>query len=155
MNLFAWVRVVHVVSVILWIGGVSFVTSILLSPATSFESLDQRLKIFALVERRFVWQARLMVLLAGGSGLWMMRILGGWHWLVQPSFWWLHLMLFTWTVFTVFLFVVEPLGHGRMKALVQRDPEVAWRRLRIMHVILWILLLVTVICAVAGSHGAF
>ena len=155
MSFFDWVRVVHVLAIILLIGGVSFVAIILLLPATTFESLEKRLRAFSLIERRFVWQARVMILLTGLSGLWMMHILGGWPWLIHAGHWWTHLMLFTWMIFAVLLFIVEPFGRGRLKTLIQHDPEAAWRRLRTIHVAIWVMLLITVICAVGGNHGVF
>ena len=62
-------RVVHVLSVVLWIGGVGLVTTALLPAMRRFPDPAQRAAVFEAVEGRFGAQARITVLLAGLSGL--------------------------------------------------------------------------------------
>jgi len=62
---------VHVVAIVLWIGGVAIVWTVLLPAVRRFKSAAGRVAFFELVERRFAWQARGTTLLAGASGFYM------------------------------------------------------------------------------------
>ena len=58
-------RVLHVLGVVVWIGGVSMVTTVVL-PAVRRGALgEDRLKAFEAFERRFIWQAQAAVLVVG------------------------------------------------------------------------------------------
>src|SRR5262245_2184780 len=52
-------RAVHIVFVVLWIGGVGFVTTVLLPAIRGLKASDERMAFFHAVERRFAWQARI------------------------------------------------------------------------------------------------
>jgi len=59
-----------------------------------------------------------------------------------------------WSIFTVMLFVAEPLFlHRVLLERAERDPEGTFRRIQRMHWVLLTLSLVTVVGAVAGAHG--
>jgi uncharacterized membrane protein len=53
----------HVLSVVLWIGGVAMVTTVLLPMVQRFKSAQERMDFFFAIERRFAWQARATSLL--------------------------------------------------------------------------------------------
>jgi len=55
---------VHVLSVMLWIGGLAFVTTVVL-PALARLPAAQRIPAFLEIERRFGSQARVLVLVVG------------------------------------------------------------------------------------------
>jgi len=62
--------------------------------------------------------------------------------------------LLVWAIFTVMLFIAEPLFlHRWFLERAQRDPEGTFRRIEHMHWVLLTISLVTVVGAVAGSHG--
>jgi len=66
----------------------------------------------------------------------------------------MHAMVFVWAVFTVMLFVAEPLFlHRWLLARAARKPEETFRLIQIMHWILLAISLVTVLGATLGSHG--
>lgn len=94
LNSYALWRAVHVLSVLLWIGGVAFVTTVLL-PALRRHQQDYAM--FELLEHRFGWQAKITTQLAMLSGVAMLWISEGWHRLADT--WWLWAMLLTWAVF--------------------------------------------------------
>jgi hypothetical protein len=58
-------RTIHVLAVVLWIGGVGFVTTVLLPAVRRMKSPADRLNFFDDIERHFAWQARITTLLAG------------------------------------------------------------------------------------------
>ena len=71
MDGFILARVIHVIAVLLWIGGVAFVTLALMPIIRADQAPSARMTAFHAIERRFSAQAKLWVLLAGASGLWM------------------------------------------------------------------------------------
>lgn len=151
---FILARVAHVIGVVLWIGGVAMVATVLLPAIMQFKSASERVGFFQLVERRFAWQARFTTLITGVSGFYMLYLLHGWSRYVDPHYWWVHAMTLTWVLFTVMLFVLEPLVlHQHLAEQAQSDPEGAFRRIRWIHWVLLALSLVTIAGAVAGSHG--
>lgn len=147
-------RVLHVLGVVLWIGGVAMVTTVLLPAVRELSSAEQRVALFERIERRFAWQARFTTLLTGLSGFYMLHALNAWPRLSSPASWWLHLMMFTWLVFTVMLFILEPLvlRHKLQQSALQA-PERTFQSITRMHRILLTVSLITVAGAVAGSHG--
>jgi uncharacterized membrane protein len=154
MDDLALARAFHVAAVVLWIGGVAFVTIVLL-PAVRREVPEaQRVAFFERIEGRFAWQSRLTTLVAGLSGLHLLHRLSLWDRFLDPGYWWMHAMVLTWLVFTVMLFVLEPLVlHRWFRARAERDPAGTFRLVLRLHRVLLTLGLVTVLGAVAGAHG--
>lgn len=152
MDDFILARAVHVLAVLLWIGGVAFVTTVLLPAVRRSAPPEQRLAEFHRVEARFAPQARLWVLAAGLSGGWMTWRADLWDRFADPHFWWMHAMVAVWLAFAAMLFVIEPLHlHRRMAA--SPDPARDFARLERLHRVALALSLLTVAGAVAGSHG--
>lgn len=150
---FAFARVVHVLAIVLWIGGVAMVTLVLLPAVRRFKSPREQVAFFELVEGRFASQARITTLLAAISGFYMLHVTG-WQRLAIPSFWWIHAMIAVWVIFTLMLFVLEPLFlHRKLIERAQRAPESTFRLIQWMHWFLLAISLITVAAAVAGSHG--
>ncbi|MFO1206882.1 MAG: hypothetical protein U1E63_14380 [Burkholderiales bacterium] len=156
MNDFALARVLHVLAVVFWIGGVAMVTTILLPAVRNMKAPHERVAFFERVERRFAWQARLTTLVTGLSGFYMIEYLDAWDRFVQPAFWWMHAMVIVWAIFTMMLFVLEPLVlHRLFLARAERDPVGTFALIQRMHWFLLSISLLAVAGAVAGSHGWF
>jgi len=154
MDYFIAARVIHVLSVVLWIGGVAMVTLVLLPAIGRMVAVDKRVEFFEQIESRFAWQSRGTTLLAGISGFYMLMQTGGWQRLSQPGSGWLHLMIVTWLIFSVMLFVLEPLVlHRVIKQQAQRDPQGTFNKIAKLHYVLLSVSLLTVGWAVAASHG--
>ena len=73
MDDFTLARIVHVAAVLFWIGGVAFVTWVVMPAIRHSERASDRLAKFHAIEGRFSTQAKVWVLLAGASGFWMVR----------------------------------------------------------------------------------
>jgi uncharacterized membrane protein len=56
-------RAIHVLAILLWIGGVAMVTTVLLPSIRCFKEHAKRAAFFEIVERRFARQARLTTLI--------------------------------------------------------------------------------------------
>jgi len=147
-------RVIHILGVVLWIGGVAFVTTVLLPTVKSFKSKEERINFFEQAEHKFAKQARITTLLVGLSGFHMVARYNMWERFIDLSYWWMHLMVLIWLIFTLLLFVLEPLFlHKKMRQKAEKDPEGTYRRIYKMHIHLLLLSILTIIGAVAGSHG--
>ena len=149
MRTLALAIVIHVLSVVWWIGGLAFVTTVIL-PALRADQMNDPGAAFRIIEGRFAPQARVAVLFAGLSGLYLLIRLDLWADFLEMRFWWLDAMVLFWLLFTLLLFVLEPKG---LLTRVMRGggPEaVGWARL---HRVLLALALIIIAGAVAGSHG--
>jgi uncharacterized membrane protein len=147
-------RVLHVVAVVIWIGGLSMLTTTALPAILRGDLGEDRLRAFEAIERRFVWQARSAVLLAGLSGLYMTWRLDLWDRFRVPTFWWMHAMVCLWLLFAVMLFIAEPLILSRKlrrRAAVQ--PRATFTRMYRAHWVLLALSIMTIVGAVAGAQG--
>lgn len=146
-------RAVHVLSIVHWIGGMAFVTLVVLPVARRAVDPLKGLALFEAVERRFSTQVRLSVPLAGLSGFYMAERLDAWPRFLEAAQWWLAAMLLLWLLFMAILFVVEPaIGHRLLEA-GRADPADLLRRLERAH---WLLLGVSTVvagAAVLGAHG--
>jgi len=148
-------RALHVLAVIHWIGGVSMVTLVVLPGLMRADPAKDRLALFELIEGRFALQARISTLLAGLSGFTMTYLLGAWDRFADSRFWWMHAMVAVWAIFTVVLFVAEPLVlHRWFRERATRDPEGTFRLVLRLHRVLLTASLVTAGGAVLGAHGA-
>lgn len=154
MDEFVLARVLHVLGVVLWIGGVAMVTTVLLPAVARMKSAEERVEFFEHIESRFAIQARFTTLLVGLSGFYMVHILNGWGRFAEPRFWWMHAMVLVWAIFTLMLFVLEPwVLHKWFQARAQREPEKTFKLIQRLHWFLLSISLITVMGAVAGSHG--
>lgn len=147
-------RALHVLGVVVWIGGVSMVTTVVLPALRRGDLGADRLAAFEAIEHRFVWQARAAVLLVGLSGFYLAAKLDLWDRFRDLAFWWMHAMVIVWLLFFLILFVGEPLILRRvLPAWAARDPERAFAWLHRAHVVLLALSLITVAAAMVGAHG--
>lgn len=96
-------RVLHVLAIVRWIGGVGMVTTILLPAIRRFCPADQRFRVFPTMEVRFAWQARLATLIAAARGFSMAWRLDAWDRFQFVGYWWMHAMALTWLVFIALL----------------------------------------------------
>ena len=102
----------HVLAVVIWIGGVSMVTTVAL-PAVRRGDLGQdRLRAFQAFEHRFVWQARSAVILVGLTGFYMVARLDLWDRFRGLTFWWMHAMACLWLIFAFVLFTAACCSGG-------------------------------------------
>jgi uncharacterized membrane protein len=144
----------HVLAVVVWIGGVSMVTTVIL-PAIRRGALGtDRLAAFQAIEHRFVWFARASVIVVGLSGLYMIVRGDMWDRFLLADFWWMHAMVCLWLLFAAVLFVAEPfIVRHRFERLAASEPERAFARLSRVHWILLGLSLITIFGAVTGARG--
>ena len=147
-------RVLHVLGVVIWIGGVSIVTTVVLPAIRRGELGADQLHAFEAIERRFAWQARTSILIVGATGFYMTARLDLWDRFRSAEFWWMHAMLLVWLLFFVGLFVVEPfLIERRFHRWAAARPMETFTVLSRIHWALLALSLSAIAGAVAGSQG--
>ena len=147
-------RALHVLAVVIWIGGVSMATTVALPAVRRGDLGPNWLLAFQAIERRFVWQARAAIIVVGLTGFYMMARLDLWNRFRSAEFWWMHAMVGLWLLFAFVLFVAEPfILHRRFHKLATTRPDIAFARLHRVHWVLLVLSLVTIFGAVAGSQG--
>jgi len=152
MHDLAIARAIHVLAVVVWIGGVAMVTTVILPMVRRAPMPADGQVLLEAVERRFIWQARIATLLVAASGFYMVQRLDLWGRFRNIEFWWMHAMVLLWLIFTFVLFIGEPLA-ARAHRKHGSQPK---RRLSFMQWLHWVLLLlsaITVLAAVAGSQG--
>lgn len=149
-------RAIHVLSIVIWMGGVAFVTLVLI-PALRKNYLEQeQLIIFNMIENSFAKIARLSVALAGISGLYMVYKLNAWDKFTNLHQFWMSAMVLIWVMFALALFIVEPFfinNRGRMMKNTRGISNL--RKTQIIHLIILLLSLITIFCSVLGAHGFF
>ncbi len=151
---FIFARTLHVIGVVIWVGGVAFVTAVLIPSLKKITDTHDRLELFEQLEGKFSFQAKIATLVTVVSGVFMLVFMNIWDRYLHLQFWWLHLMTFIWVIFTIVLFVLEPLFlHRWFREQATKDSENAFAWLHRLHIVLLTLSILAVLGAVAGSHG--
>jgi uncharacterized membrane protein len=147
-------RAIHVIGVVFWIGGVGFVTTVLLPGVRRMKDPQERVSFFERIEKRFAWQARVTTLLVGASGFYITAVWNLWGRFLVVTYWWMHAMVIVWLVFTVMLFIAEPLFlHRWFIARAKEEPDKTFKLIERLHWVLLAISTVTILGAAAGSHG--
>lgn len=148
-------RCLHVLGVVIWIGGVALVTTAVLPAAAIRGTIEERLALFEAIERRFAPQARVATLVVGATGLLLAARLDLWWRFTLAEYWWMHAMVGLWVVFALMLFVLDPLVlHRVLPRWAAARPRTTFLFLSGFHWVLLLVGLITIAGAVAGSHGA-
>lgn len=148
-------RAIHVLAVVIWIGGVALVTTVLLPAVRRFEAPEKRIAFFEAVEQRFASQSRVTTVIAGLSGFYLIYRLDLWARFASAEFSWMHAMVGVWLLFSFMLFIAEPLFlHRWILARARAAPHSTFRMVEWLHWVLLSLSMLTILGAVAGSHGA-
>jgi uncharacterized membrane protein len=139
-------RALHVVSVVLWIGGVAFVTTVLLPTVRRLKARQEQMQLFNQIEQRFAWQARVSTAIVGLTGFYMLYRFDMWDRFRHAAYWWIDAMVAVWLLFTAMLFVVEPFAlHRWLLAQSKLKPEATFKAVEWLHRILLFISLVTVL----------
>jgi len=149
-------RVLHVLAVVLWIGGVAMVTTVIIPAIKKMKSKEEQIETFEKIEGRFALQAKITTLITGLSGFYILYSLDAWDRYFNFKFWWVHAMTLVWILFTLVLYILEPLILKKLfKKYALQNPEKTFNFIHRAHWFLLILSLITIAGVVAGSHGWF
>ncbi len=153
--LFYAMHIIHLLTVILWIGGLAFVTSIVLPMAIKTPDALQKVLLFQRVEHRFAKVARTYNVITGATGF-VMIFLAGWHrTLFTRAGIPLTVMTMIWVFWFVMLWGLEPFVIKKMLTNMLKDPKMdidgIFKRLNTMH---WFMVFISLVAATAGVFVA-
>ena len=142
--------IIHLLSIVLWIGGLAFVTVVVFPTIKGIEDPIAQVKVFLSVEKKFAALARIYVVIAGITGLTLFFRKGGFEWFrSSPA---VHGMLIykfvLWIIFVIALFGAEKRLMGVLISQ-QSTPEKVFRIMGIMH---WVMLFLTGLAIVFGVN---
>lgn len=148
-------RIIHVLSLVHWIGGVSIVTTVILPHVQRLKNAAEAIQYFEDFERRFARQARISIFLAGASGLYMLAELNAWDRLKHLAFWWIDLMIAIWIAFAIMVYVLEPLFiHEAFRRFAAAHKDRAFSTAKRLHAVALFVSLLAITGGILGSHGA-
>ena len=152
--LFPLLITIHVLGVVLWIGGVAFVTLIVFPLIIKMEGSLEQVLFFQRVEHQFAKIAKLCVLIVGLTGAWLLYLTGQWKQLftlqgIGPT-----AMLFVWSFYVLVLFFERRLFQLIFSNQGQQDMKKVFYKLTVFHwVVLGLSLLATGIGVWTGHGG--
>ena len=133
--------IIHVLAVVIWIGGVAFVTMIMFPIIQRTDNSLEQVMMFQGVEHRFGKIAKVMVILTGISGFYLLSIKG---FGIGAG-----IMIFVWTLYASLLFFLEKPLFKRLFETPgkQLDTKQIFLRLQVFH---WIILVLSFSAIAAG-----
>ncbi len=145
--------IIHVIAVIIWIGGVTFVTTVIFPMMYMTEGSIEKALLFQRVEHRFAGMVKWLIVIVGVTGFWLLYAQYGFAILAERKGLGILIMLFAWTLYATVL-----LSERKIFSKIFADPEKTDmdRALRLINAMHWALLIVSY-AAVAGGvwfgHG--
>ena len=133
--------IIHVLSIVIWIGGVAFVTLVTFPMILRMEKSLEMVMVFQGVEHRFGKIAKVMVILAGLSGLYLLSVKG-----FSAGVW---IMIVLWVVYAALLFGLEKMIFKKLfsRPGEQADMKTVFNMLQAFH---WVVLGLSLSAIAAG-----
>ncbi len=145
---------IHVLGVVLWIGGVAFVTMIVFPMIIRMDNSMEKVLFFQGVEHRFAKIAKICVVIVGITGFWLLKITGEWGLLFSYNGIGPTLMLIIWCFYSIILILERILFKVIFSGKAQHDSAKIFLRMGIFHwVVLGLSLFVIGIGVLAGHGG--
>ena len=160
MFFFNLMHVVHIIAVILWIGGLAFITTLIFPIIIKTADPIAKVMLFQKIEHRFSRMAKIYNLLTGATGIIMVFYMGWQDAIFSRHGMSLLLMIAIWVFWFVMLVGLEPLVIRKMldrmmKHSADMDIDAVFSRMNKMH---WVLLVVSLIAVASGAcfaHSSF
>ena len=135
----------HIMSVVVWIGGVTFVTLITFPMILRMDKSLEMVMMFQGTEHRFVKIAKAMVILAGLSGFYLLYEKG-----LSTA---VIIMIVIWAVYASLIFGLEKILFAKLfgKPEDRKDMKQVFKILQIFH---WVVLALSFIAIGAGVYEA-
>ena len=139
--------IIHVICVIAWIGGVTFVTTVVFPMMYRTAGSLEKAMLFQGVEHRFAAMVKWLIAIVGVTGFWILYAKYGFAVLATAHGIGIVIMIFAWALYTTVL-----LSERKVFARIFADPEKidmdqALRLINMMH---WFLLVVSYSAVAAG-----
>ncbi len=139
--------IIHVICVIIWIGGVAFVTTVIFPMMYKTEGSLEKALLFQRVEHRFAGMVRWLIAVVGVTGFWILSVKYGFGILLQARGIGVVIMIAAWALYTTVL-----LSERRIFGKIFADPEKIDmdRALRMINAMHWVLLTISFSAVAAG-----
>jgi uncharacterized membrane protein len=144
---------VHVLGVVVWIGGVAFVTMIVFPMITRMENSLEKVIFFQGMEHRFARIAKISVAVVGLTGGWLLYLTGEWRILFRMAGLGPTLMLLVWTFYLLVLLFEGKLFRMIFRSSAQQDADKVFSLLSRFHWVVLGLSLLTIGVGVWAGHG--
>jgi uncharacterized membrane protein len=144
---------IHVLSVVIWIGGVAFVTIIVFPMIMRMEGSLEKMIFFQGIEHRFAKVAKISVALVGITGVWMLQLTGEWKTLFSAAGIGPTLMVIVWTLYVLVLLFEARLFKVLFRGEAQQNTSKVFFRLSIFHWVVLGLSLLAIGVGVWTGHG--
>ncbi|MCG6551565.1 MAG: hypothetical protein L7F77_04505 [Candidatus Magnetominusculus sp. LBB02] len=138
---------VHVVAVVVWIGGVVFVTTVVFPMIMRMEDSMEKVIFFQGTERRFAKIAKICVVIAGITGALLLQLEHRWSSLFSLDGIGPTLMLLLWTMFVFMLLFEAEVFNFLFSGSAQHDTKKIFRKLTVAH---WVIMLVSLTVIAVG-----
>lgn len=160
-TIYPFLHIIHILTVILWIGGLGFITILILPMVVKMPDALQKVLLFQRIEHRFAPIARYYTVIVGVTGFSMFFILDLTSIVFTKEGMFLLLMIAIWVFWVVMLFGLEPLIVKRiLDNLSQqkgKDLEIEdlFNRMNILHFVLLFLSLTAATSGIIFAHSHF
>ena len=155
-------HIIHLLTSILWIGGLGFITILILPMIVKMPDALQKVLLFQRIEHRFAPLARYFTAIVGASGFVMFYLMDLGDVVFEEEGRFLLFMIIVWIFWVIMLFGLEPLIIKRVLDGMAKQEEVMGRKLEIedvfnlMNKLHWVLLTLSLSAATSGAifaHG--
>jgi len=153
MELAPLLTAIHVVTILLWIGGVAFVTVIIFPLIQKMESSFEQVLMFQRIEHRFARHVRWYLAISGATGFWLLSTEHSFGYLLTREGLGSAIMLFAW-VFYLSVLTFEKSVFAKLFAKPgEFDAKKVFRGLGIFHWVILGLSLLAVFVGVWQGHS--
>ncbi len=144
---------IHVLGIVIWIGGVAFVTMVVFPMIMRMEGSIEKMIFFQGVEHRFAKIAKISVGVVGVTGAWLLSLTGEWEMLFSAPGIGPTLMVIVWTLYVLVLLFEARLFKLIFRGEAQQDTSKVFVRLSAFHWVVLGLSLLAVSVGVWAGHG--
>lgn len=144
---------IHVVTVVLWIGGVAFVTIIVFPMLLKMENSFERVMLFQRVENKFAKQARIYSIITGVTGGFVLYLNKEYSLIFTRAGIGITLMFIAWLIYVLVLLFEKNIFKVLFSQPEKLDTSQVFFRLNIFHWFLLGLSLIAVGAGVWAGHG--
>ncbi|MBF0565766.1 MAG: hypothetical protein HQK89_11025 [Nitrospirae bacterium] len=147
---------IHVIAVVIWIGGVSFVTVVVFPMILRMEDSMEKVLFFQGTEHRFARIAKACVVVVGLTGGGLLQLTGEWKNLFTKAGIGPTVMLLVWCFYVLVLLFEKNLFKVMFKGEAQHDTRRVFVRLTGFHwVVMGLSLMAVGIGVYTGHAGGF
>ena len=160
-TIYPYLHIIHILTVILWIGGLGFITILILPMVVKMPDALQKVLLFQRIEHRFAPLARIYTVIVGVSGFSMFFILDFAPILFEKEGIFLLIMIAIWIFWVIMLFGLEPLIVKRILDNLAKEKgksleiEDLFNRMNILHFVLLFLSLAASASGIIFAHSHF